>query len=58
MDLQVATLVCVEFSESDDSATVRESFEAELVNSGEQQRQGLQAILDRFARHVEAKKGS
>ncbi len=48
--------VAVEFAESDESVTVRESFDAESTNSGEQQRQGWQAILDRFARHVEAKK--
>ncbi len=49
-------LVAVEFAENDESVTVRESFDAESANSGEQQRQGWQAILDRFARHVEAKK--
>jgi uncharacterized protein YndB with AHSA1/START domain len=46
--------VAVEFSERDGSVTVRESFDAESIHSGEQQRQGWQAILDRFARHVEA----
>lgn len=48
-------LVVVEFAESDHSVSVRESFDAESTNSGEQQRQGWQAILARFARHVEAK---
>lgn len=48
----------VEFAESEDSVTVRESFDAESTNSGEQQRQGWQAILDRFAHHVEAKQVS
>lgn len=47
--------VAVEFVESDGSVTVRESFDAESAHTGEQQRQGWQAILDRFARHVEAK---
>lgn len=51
-------LVAVEFAESDQSVTVRETFDAESTNSAEQQRQGWQAILDRFARHVEAKKVS
>ncbi len=49
-------LVAVEFAEGNETVTVRESFDAESINSGEQQRQGWQAILDRFARHVEAKK--
>ncbi|MBW4529907.1 MAG: SRPBCC family protein [Aphanothece saxicola GSE-SYN-MK-01-06B] len=48
--------VAVEFAESDASVTVRESFDAESINSAEQQRQGWQAILDRFARHVESKR--
>jgi uncharacterized protein YndB with AHSA1/START domain len=51
-------LVTVEFIQSDESVNVRESFDAESTNAGEQQRQGWQAILDRFARHVEAKKVS
>jgi len=33
---------------------VREAFDAEATNPIELQRQGWQAILDRFARHVEA----
>ncbi len=45
--------VVVEFSANDGTATVRETFDAESTNAGEQQRQGWQAILDRFARHVE-----
>jgi uncharacterized protein YndB with AHSA1/START domain len=47
-------LVAVEFCERDGSVTVRESFDAESIHSVEQQRQGWQAILDRFARHVVA----
>jgi uncharacterized protein YndB with AHSA1/START domain len=56
--LEDERLVVVEFAESDESVTVRESFDAESTNSGEQQRQGWQAILDSFARHVEAKQVS
>ena len=43
----------VEFLQRDDGVTVRETFEAESTHSIEQQRQGWQAILDNFARHVE-----
>jgi hypothetical protein len=38
--------------------TVRETFDAEETHSIDQQRQGWQAILDRFARHVEAGQAS
>ena len=44
----------VEFLQRDPGVTVRETFEAESTHSIEQQRQGWQAILDNFARHVEA----
>ena len=44
----------VEFIATADGVVVRESFDAEQTFSVEQQRQGWQAILDRFARHVEA----
>jgi uncharacterized protein YndB with AHSA1/START domain len=44
----------VEFTAGDGGVTVRVSFDAELENPAEQQRQGWQAILDNFARHVEA----
>ena len=47
--------VRVEFLASGDSITVRETFDAEDVHSAEQQRHGWQAILDNFARHVEAR---
>lgn len=47
--------VTVEFSESAEGVRVRETFDAETHFSPEQQRQGWQAILDNFARHVEAK---
>jgi uncharacterized protein YndB with AHSA1/START domain len=44
----------VEFSTAANGVTVRVSFEAEATHSEEQQRQGWQAILDRFTKHVEA----
>jgi uncharacterized protein YndB with AHSA1/START domain len=56
--LEDERLAVVEFAEIEDSVMVRESFDAESTNSGEQQRQGWQAILDRFAHHVEAKQVS
>lgn len=43
----------VEFVEGKDAVTVRETFDSEPTHSVEQQRVGWQAILDRFARHVE-----
>jgi len=46
----------VEFNENPDGVTVRVSFDSESTHSVEQQREGWQAILDRFAHHVE--KGS
>ncbi|NND92206.1 MAG: ATPase [Granulosicoccus sp.] len=42
----------VEFIEDADRVTVRETFEAESTHTIDQQRDGWQAILDRFARHV------
>ncbi len=45
----------VEFLVHDGQVTVRETFDAETTHSEEQQRQGWQAILDRFAKHVQAK---
>jgi len=44
----------VEFICKNGSVVVRETFDSEETHSIEQQRQGWQAILDRFARHVEA----
>ena len=44
----------IEFVAGADGVTVRETFEAETTFPIEQQRAGWQAILDRFARHVEA----
>lgn len=45
--------VKVQFSEFEDGVRVTETFEAETENEPELQRQGWQAILDNFARHVE-----
>lgn len=43
----------VEFVSSANGVTVRETFDADEGHSVEQQQQGWQAILDRFARHVQ-----
>jgi uncharacterized protein YndB with AHSA1/START domain len=45
--------VQVEFVAKDQVVTVRETFEAETTHQAEQQRQGWQAILNNFTRHVE-----
>lgn len=45
--------VTVEFAEQAGRVRVRETFDAERENAPEMQRQGWQAILDNFARHVE-----
>jgi len=44
----------VEFVARENGVTVRVTFDAESENSVEQQRQGWQAILNNFAKHVEA----
>ena len=44
----------VEFLPSGDGVNVRVTFDAEAENPVEQQRGGWQAILDNFAKHVEA----
>lgn len=44
----------VEFAPSEKGVTVRVMFDAESQNPEEQQRQGWQAILNNFAKHVEA----
>jgi uncharacterized protein YndB with AHSA1/START domain len=46
----------VHFAESGKGIVVTETFDAESQNPPEMQRQGWQAILDNFARHVEAKR--
>lgn len=48
------TLV-VEFIPTTNGVTVRETFDAEDTHPVEMQRAGWQAILDRFARHVEGR---
>jgi uncharacterized protein YndB with AHSA1/START domain len=48
-------MLLVEFITGQDGVTVRETFDAETTYSVEQQRQGWQAILDNFKRHVEAR---
>lgn len=45
----------VEFIQQDNGVVVRETFDAEDTHTLEQQRQGWQAILDRFAQHVEGR---
>ncbi len=45
----------VAFSETPDGVRVQVSFDAEDMHTAEQQREGWQAILDRFARHVEGR---
>ena len=47
--------VKVEFVERTDSVVVKETFDPENENTPEVQRQGWQAILNNFGRHVEAK---
>lgn len=47
----------VEFMPGEHGVLVRVTFDAETENPVEQQRDGWQAILDNFARYVEAKQG-
>lgn len=49
-------VLLVEFHPRANGVTVRETFDAESTHSEEQQRQGWQAILNNFARHVEGKR--
>lgn len=44
----------VEFTDKPEGVSVRVIFDSEPTHSMEQQRDGWQAILDNFARHVEA----
>lgn len=46
----------VEFTPASDSVSVRVTFDAETIYPEEQQRGGWQAILDNFARYVEARR--
>ncbi len=52
--LEDGRVVLVEFAAGHNGVAVRETFDAESTNAAEQQRQGWQAILNNFARHVEA----
>jgi len=45
----------VEFVPAGNGVMVRVTFDAETTHSEEQQRQGWQAILNNFAKHVAAK---
>lgn len=47
--------IMVEFVEESDGILVKQVFDAETENPPELQRQGWQAILDSFGRHVETK---
>jgi uncharacterized protein YndB with AHSA1/START domain len=44
----------VEFAQGEAGVAMRVTFDAETENSLEQQRQGWQAILNNFAKHVDA----
>ncbi len=46
----------VEFIANDNAVTVRSTFDAEKENPLEMQRQGWQAILNNFAKHVESRR--
>jgi uncharacterized protein YndB with AHSA1/START domain len=46
----------VDFEPGENGVTVRVAFDAEDENSADMQRQGWQAILDNFKRHVEAER--
>lgn len=46
----------VEFTAGNKGVTVRVTFDGEATHSIEQQRQGWQAILDNFRRHLETKR--
>lgn len=48
----------VEFTEGSAGVTVTVSFDSESTHSEEQQREGWQAILDSFSRHVKGKLAS
>jgi uncharacterized protein YndB with AHSA1/START domain len=56
--LEDGRAVKVEFTQGTDGVRVRETFEAESETDREHQRQGWQAILDNFARHVGAKRAA
>jgi uncharacterized protein YndB with AHSA1/START domain len=45
----------VEFADRQQGVAIRVTFDTEATHSIEQQRDGWQAILNRFARHIEAR---
>jgi uncharacterized protein YndB with AHSA1/START domain len=51
-------VLVVEFAAGKNGVTVRETFDAESTHSVDQQRDGWQAILNNFARHVEARRAA
>lgn len=51
-------VLVVEFVNGPNGVTVRETFDAEMTHSIEQQRAGWQAILDNFAKHVTSKRSA
>ena len=51
-------IVRLEFIETDRGVTLRQTFDAEATQPAEQQRAEWQAVLDRFARHVERQCGT
>jgi uncharacterized protein YndB with AHSA1/START domain len=57
-ELEDGRVVRVEFAAVPGGVKVKETFETEFENTPQLQRQGWQAILDSFARHVEAKPGA
>jgi uncharacterized protein YndB with AHSA1/START domain len=48
----------LEFIETDTGVTIRQTFDAESTHPEDQQRSEWQAVLDRFARHVERQCGA
>jgi uncharacterized protein YndB with AHSA1/START domain len=48
--------VTIAFAEVNGGVIIRETFDAETENNPEMQRQGWQAILNNFAKHVESKR--
>ena len=54
-DMDDGRSVSIKFEPVEDGIKVVETFDAEDENSGEQQRQGWQSILNNFTKHVESK---
>ncbi|NMM29046.1 MAG: ATPase [Glaciimonas sp.] len=53
--LEDGRTVSIQFTHGSSGVKVVETFDAEDENSAEQQKQGWQCILNRFAKHVESK---